>query len=530
MTTDSTTSFESPDPRDPHERLPHPQHPLPPQDPDPGGEGAGDEARGGEAEPGLGHGALPTGIDGLDGGRPVGPEEALASIGAPQRRRRRTRRTVPQDAAGRLHFTPRQRLLLLDTWLRSKLPAKDFAALVGVSPHSLYKWKARFEADGPAGLATKPKGKPGSRIPDATKRAILMLKQAHPDWGQDRIHDILLRTEGFAASPGAIGRLLVESGYVVQDVPTRPHPDKPRRFERARPNQMWQSDLFTFVLKRETRRVHMVVFLDDHSRFVVGWGLHASASGALVQEVFESGVANFGAPEEVLTDNGAQYHTWRGKSAFRKLLDKRGIHHIVARPRHPQTLGKTERFWQTLWGECVQQAIFRGLEDARVRIAHFVSWYNFQRPHQGIGGSVPADRFFEAESEVRRALQAQVSENALAMAREGEPRKPVYLAGRVGGEQVTLHGEGERVILTRADGGREEVDLGAPGRREVLADPGPPPSAEGAAPPDHVATEEDSRERPPGESPLDGALRTLAENWQSADPCDGNVSDEGDQA
>ena len=29
-----------------------------------------------------------------------------------------------------------------------------------------------------------------------------------------------------------------------------------------------------------------------------------------------------GAPEEVLTDQGAQYHTWRGKSAFRKLCTK----------------------------------------------------------------------------------------------------------------------------------------------------------------------------------------------------------------
>ena len=42
----------------------------------------------------------------------------------------------------------------------------------------------------------------------------------------------------------------------------------------------------------------------------------------------------------VLTDNGTQYKTWRGKSAFTKLLDRRGIKQIVASPRHPQTLGK----------------------------------------------------------------------------------------------------------------------------------------------------------------------------------------------
>ena len=95
--------------------------------------------------------------------------------------------------------------------------------------------------------------------------------------------------------------------------------------ERARPNQLWQTDLFTFVLKRQNRRVYLVAFLDDHSRFVVGYGLHASQSTALVLEVFRAAVAGFGTPEELLTDNGSQYVTWRGKSAFAKECEKRGV-------------------------------------------------------------------------------------------------------------------------------------------------------------------------------------------------------------
>jgi len=100
-----------------------------------------------------------------------------------------------------------------------------------------------------------------------------------------------------------------------------------------------------------------VIFMDDCSRFVVAFGLHATASGALVREVFEGGIANHGPPTEVLTDNGAQYVTWRGKSAFTRLCERRGIKQIVARPRRPQTLGKAERFWGTLWRECVESAV-----------------------------------------------------------------------------------------------------------------------------------------------------------------------------
>ena len=104
-----------------------------------------------------------------------------------------------------------------------------------------------------------------------------MLKQAHPDWGCQRISDELVRGPALAAGSAAVARVLHEAGYQTEKRPTRPHPDKVRRFERAKPNQLWQTDLFTFVLKRQNRRLYLVGFMDDHSRFLVGYGLHASA-------------------------------------------------------------------------------------------------------------------------------------------------------------------------------------------------------------------------------------------------------------
>ncbi len=436
----------------------------------------------------------------------------LEELLPPPRRRRGRRRVSPDDPAPRTSFTPRQRLLLLDIWQRSKLPANDVAALVGVSAYTLYKWRQRFQDEGPAGLQDRPRGPGrGSRLADDTRRAILLMKQAHPEWGQDRIHDMLSRTAGFSASPGAIGRLLEQVGYVVEEVRTRPHPDHVRHFERARPNQLWQTDLFTFVMKRENRRVHLVAFMDDHSRFVVGYGLHASSSGAMVREVFEAAVANYGAPEEVLTDNGSQYVTWRGKSAFSQLLERRGIRQIVARPRHPQTLGKIERFWGTLWRECVERAVFVGIDDARRRIGLFVDHYNFQRTHSGIDGLVPADRYFAAAPQVLATLRSRVEANAKELAQHGMPRKSFYLTGRVGDANISLHAEGERVVLTKSDGSREEVDLTAPGRRADqpgVAQALPEPvSVEGRLP-DHPASVEDGPVAP-GASPLDQALCDL---------------------
>ena len=399
------------------------------------------------------------------------------------------REDTQQDNA---RIPPAQRIVLLDVWERSDLTAADFARMVGVAPHTLYEWKRRFQKDGPAGLMARTRGaRSGSRLPEVTQRSIVLMKEQHPEWGCERIHDMLMRCEGYGASPGAIARVLKEKGYVVEEVDTTPHPELVHHFERARPNQLWQSDLFTFLLKRENRRVYLVVFLDDHSWFITGYGVWGSSGGALVREVLEAAIANHGAPEEVLTDNGPQYMTWRGKSAFSRLLERRGIKHLVARPRHPQTLGKTERFWGTLWKECVEEAIFTSIDEARKRVGHFIDHYNFQRPHQGIEGLVPADRFFAAAPEVAATLRARVAANALELAQHGTPRKSFYLTGRIGDSGISLHTEGSRVVLTGPDGARDEVDLEAPGRRAEPGDETELPEPVAPYAPERPGTDED---------------------------------------
>jgi transposase InsO family protein len=467
-----------------------------------------------------------------------GPPAAVPAPGLPGRPRG-GRRLAKAAEEPRSPLTAEQRLLVLDTWRRSGLPAGDFAALVGISKFTLYNWKHRFQKEGPAGLSTRQRGGPkGSRLPEVTRRTILMLKEANPAWGTERISAVLARGPALAASPGAVARVLKEEGYQLEESPTRPHPDHPREFERAKPCELWQTDLFTFILKRQNRRVYLVTFMDDHSRFIVGYGLHASQSAVLVLEVLRSALANYSAPAEILTDNGTQYITWRGKGIFTKELEKRGIRQIVASPRHPQTLGKVERFWGSLWRECVEAAVFLDLADASRRIGLYIDHYNFERPHQGIGGLTPADRFFGAAPEVLRSLKERVAANALSLARHGVPRAPFYLTGQVGGKSFSVHAEGERVILRHGAGEREEVSLAAPeGAREASGEkPGGEVLAvpESAVPPAELPeplcpsaspSEETPDEEPPapGVSPLDDGLQRIEESLREEDASEGGA-------
>ena len=449
----------------------------------------------------------PVGGAGEPEGRPpeaVPAEPTGSAESNPPRRRRRGKRLTKDSTTKRTQYTGEQRLLILDVWRRSSLPAADFAPLVGVSMHSLYKWRKMFEKEGPAGLLEAPRrGVRKSTVPEVTRRAIVMLKESNSDWGSQRISDMLARGSALQASASIVLKVLRDAGYELEETRTRPHAPKVTRFERGRPNEMWQTDLFTFVLKRQNRCVYLVAFLDDHSRFVVSHGLHASQSTALVLETFRQGIASYGPPKEVLTDNGSQYVTWRGKSAFAKECEKKGIRHIVARPRHPQTLGKTERFWGTLWRECLESATFLDLADAQRRINHFIDHYNFQRTHQGIGGLVPADRFFDAAPEVKQSIQERIAANALDIARHGEPKEPFYMTGQVGGQVFSVHGEGDRVILRNEEGERREVDL---------VRPAVPPAQSADGSPIQPDDQEPDPERSPGTSPLN-RLRNL---WKGA--------------
>ncbi|MFN5738058.1 MAG: hypothetical protein ACK47H_05695, partial [Akkermansiaceae bacterium] len=73
------------------------------------------------------------------------------------------------------------------------------------------------------------------------------------------------------------------------------------------------------------------------------------------------------------------------------------------------------------------------------------------RPHQGIGGMCPADRFFEIQHELRKTIEDGIRENTLEMALRGRPKAPFYMVGRMHGQSVVLQAEKGKLKL-RVDG------------------------------------------------------------------------------
>jgi len=196
--------------------------------------------------------------------------------------------------------------------------------------------------------------------------------------------------------------------------------------------------------------------IDDYSRYMVGLELYRSQTADQVIEVYRRSVGEYGVPKEVLTDRGRQYTNWRGTTRFERELGKDRVKHIKSQAHHPMTLGKIERFWKTIYEEFLVRAQFGSFEEAQERIRQWVKYYNHKRPHQGIGGLFPADRYFEIQGELRKVMEKGIAENVLEMALRGKPREPFYMVGRMEGQSVVLRAEkGKlRLMVDDEDGGK----------------------------------------------------------------------------
>ena len=206
-------------------------------------------------------------------------------------------------------------------------PAQLIAEQFGISQDSIYRWAKRYRLYGQQGLLNQPRGKSVARMPEAVSQTIIDLKRENPARGARRISDILKRFFLVGASPSTVQRTLRDQG-LTQPVKTKrkTNPSKPRFFERATPNQMWQSDIMTFRLAG--KNAYLIGYIDDYSRYITGLGFYRSQTAEHVIETYRKAVGEYGVPKEMLTDNGRQHTNWRGKTRFEREMKKDRVKHI----------------------------------------------------------------------------------------------------------------------------------------------------------------------------------------------------------
>ncbi len=175
-------------------------------------------------------------------------------------------------------------------------------------------------------------------------------------------------------SHNKIHKILKDSGYAKNE-PKKQKRRKWVRFERRHSNTMWHVDW------TEIKGKQVIIFEDDASRFITGYGVFDNALLENALTVFLKAVKKYGLPKQLLSDNGSQFRFNERFDApldienkFQKTLKELKVKQIFTRPHHPQTNGKLERLNHTI----VHHLKHFGT------IAKSVEFYNFKRPHMSL--------------------------------------------------------------------------------------------------------------------------------------------------
>ena len=220
-----------------------------------------------------------------------------------------------------------------------------------ISRQTLYKYRRRFEVEGPAGLverSRRPHSSPG-RVSDATEEAIVRLRKELPlECGAQTIAYHLARRGETPPSVATIHRVLVRRGMVTPQPKKRPKVAW-KRFVWPRPNDAWQIDATAWALA-DGQTVWIMDVLDDHSRALVAARVDTGPTAKAAWDAFTMAVDTWGLPARVMNDNGSCFTgrlSRNGEADFERMLRSLGVVQICSSPAHPQTCGKLERSLQT---------------------------------------------------------------------------------------------------------------------------------------------------------------------------------------
>lgn len=269
----------------------------------------------------------------------------------------------------------------------------------GVSRRIGYKWLERYRAEGPAGLVDRSRAplNPRRQLGADMAERCLEVRRAHPSWGPLKVRAFLERAEPGMRLPAAstIGSLFDRAGLSVKRRLRRRASSTGGPFAPCEgANAVWAIDFKGWFLTGDGRRCEPLTLADVHSRYLLRCQVLARNDTAHAWPVLEAAFREFGLPERLRSDNGPPFASTGagGLSQLAVKVIKAGVTPERILPGKPQQNGMLERLHLTLLNDTAS-APARSLREQLDRFAAFQRLYNEERPHQGLGNAVPAERY-----------------------------------------------------------------------------------------------------------------------------------------
>ena len=166
-------------------------------------------------------------------------------------------------------------------------------------------------------------------------------------------------------------------------------------------NDSWQCDTTSgpyIVIKGQKYKTYIMVFIDDHSRLIVGARAFFNDNALNMQTLLKEAIKLYGIPKQLYADNGGPY----SNKQLSIICARLGINLKNARAYDPQAKGKVERFNRTLkdtWMNTFNWNNIKSLDELNKMLNKHINKYN-NTFHKSLN-STPNEVYFKDNGEIR---------------------------------------------------------------------------------------------------------------------------------
>jgi putative transposase len=248
--------------------------------------------------------------------------------------------------------------------------------LVGVSERRVNQILLYYREHGCTPEVGKCMGRPGRRI---TKEEIKMVVNAYKKYrfSASLLESIIQRDYSVHIPHYTIHKILLQNRLAIPLNEVVIRKKKIKRYERRHSLSLTHIDWH----QRPLDGPWVFGVEDDASRMLLSIIECESPTTELSIQGMEEAL-QYGQIKQTLSDNGSQFTCnhpgHRDDSLFEQYITKQGIHHIRTRPKHPQSNGKIEKWFDT----------YERHRDSFPSKNKFHEWYNKTRPHTALNWDV----------------------------------------------------------------------------------------------------------------------------------------------
>jgi putative transposase len=156
-----------------------------------------------------------------------------------------------------------------------------------------------------------------------------------------------------------------------------------------RPDQVWATDITYIPMRRGW--VYLVAIMDWFSRYVLAWELSVTLESSFCVSALRCALSSAAlrGPEIFNSDQGSQFTS----RSFTTVLREAEIAISMAGRGRAYDNIFAERLWRSVKYEEVYLHDYRTVPEAESGLERYFAFYNHERPHQGLGGLTPAERY-----------------------------------------------------------------------------------------------------------------------------------------